>query len=48
MGGMYRDNAEDMSIVTRFLEEVGLEEGQKEEIVAIITGMGEFSVFVHL
>jgi hypothetical protein len=48
MGGMYRDNAEDMSIVTRFLEEVGLEEGQKEEIVAIITGMGELSVFVHL
>lgn len=45
---MDRDNAEDMSIVKRFLEEVGLEEGQREEIVAIITGMGELSVFVHL
>lgn len=27
---------------------VGLEEGQKEEIVAIIKGMGEFSVFMQL
>ncbi|XBJ16595.1 hypothetical protein VPH35_008188 [Triticum aestivum] len=35
-----KDNVEDMSIVKRFLEEVGLEEGQREEIVAIITGMG--------
>uniref|UniRef100_A0ACD5TNU4 Uncharacterized protein n=1 Tax=Avena sativa TaxID=4498 RepID=A0ACD5TNU4_AVESA len=35
-----KDNAEDMSIVERFLEEVGLEEGQMEEIVSIITGMG--------
>lgn len=35
-----KDNEEDMSIVQRFLEEVGLEEGQREEIVAIITGMG--------
>jgi hypothetical protein len=43
---MDRDNAEDMSIVERFLEEVGLEEGQREEIVAIITGMGESSVLV--
>ncbi|XP_047072290.1 uncharacterized protein YpgQ-like [Lolium rigidum] len=35
-----KDNAEDMSIVEQFLEEVGLEERQREEIVAIITGMG--------
>jgi hypothetical protein len=35
-----RDNAEDMSIVERFLEEVELEQGQREEIVAIIKGMG--------
>uniref|UniRef100_A0A0E0EZ56 HD domain-containing protein n=1 Tax=Oryza meridionalis TaxID=40149 RepID=A0A0E0EZ56_9ORYZ len=34
------DNAEDMSIVERFLEEVELEQGQREEIVAIIKGMG--------
>ena len=48
IGGMDRDNAEDMSIVQRFLEEVGLEEGQREEILAIITGMGELSVvLVH-
>uniref|UniRef100_A0A452YHA8 HD domain-containing protein n=1 Tax=Aegilops tauschii subsp. strangulata TaxID=200361 RepID=A0A452YHA8_AEGTS len=40
MGCLDRDNVEDMSIVKRFLEEVGLEEGQREEIVAIITGMG--------
>jgi hypothetical protein len=46
IGGMDRDNAEDMSIVERFLEEVGLEEGQREEIVAIITGMGELFVLV--
>ncbi|KAL5224687.1 hypothetical protein ABZP36_011326 [Zizania latifolia] len=35
-----RDNAEDMSIVEKILEEVGLEEFQREEIVAIIKGMG--------
>jgi hypothetical protein len=35
-----KDNAEDMSIVERFLEEVELEQGQREEIVAIIKGMG--------
>lgn len=31
---------EDMSVVEMFLEEVGLEEGQKDEIVSIIKGMG--------
>uniref|UniRef100_A0A0E0M902 HD domain-containing protein n=1 Tax=Oryza punctata TaxID=4537 RepID=A0A0E0M902_ORYPU len=35
-----KDNAEDMSMVEKFLEEVGLEQGQREEIVAIIKGMG--------
>uniref|UniRef100_A0A0E0IU82 HD domain-containing protein n=1 Tax=Oryza nivara TaxID=4536 RepID=A0A0E0IU82_ORYNI len=39
-GAMALDNAEDMSIVERFLEEVELEQGQREEIVAIIKGMG--------
>jgi len=29
-----------MSVVEMFLEEVGLEEGQKDEIVSIIKGMG--------
>jgi hypothetical protein len=43
-----RDNAEDMSIVERFLEEVELEQGQREEIVAIIKGMGEFFMFMNL
>ena len=28
-----------MSVVEMFLEEVGLEEGQKDEIVSIIKGM---------
>jgi uncharacterized protein len=31
---------EDMSVVEMFLEEVGLEAGQKDEIVSIIKGMG--------
>lgn len=35
-----KDNMEDMSIVERFLQDVGLEKGQREEIVSIITGMG--------
>ena len=34
-----RNNVEDMSVVEMFLEEVGLEEGQKDEIVSIIKGM---------
>lgn len=32
---------EDMSVVEMFLQEVGLDEGPKDEIVAIIKGMGE-------
>jgi len=35
-----KNNVEDMSVVEMFLEEVGLEEGQKDEIVSIIKGMG--------
>ncbi|KAF8723148.1 hypothetical protein HU200_022304 [Digitaria exilis] len=35
-----KDNVEDMSVVEMFLEEVGLEEGQKVEVVSIIKGMG--------
>nr|CAB3499319.1 unnamed protein product [Digitaria exilis] len=35
-----KDNVEDMSAVEMFLEEVGLEEGQKVEVVSIIKGMG--------
>ncbi|RCV42413.1 hypothetical protein SETIT_9G214600v2 [Setaria italica] len=35
-----KNNVEDMSIVEKFLEEVGLEEWQKDEIVSIIKGMG--------
>lgn len=31
---------EDISVVEMFLQEVGLDEGQKDEIVAIIKGMG--------
>jgi hypothetical protein len=34
-----------MSVVETFLQEVGLDEAQKDEIVAIIKGMGElFSI----
>jgi len=36
-----RNNVEDMSVVEMFLQEVGLDEGLKDEIVAIIKGMGE-------
>lgn len=36
---------EDMSVVEMFLEEVGLDEGQKDEIVAIIKGMGELFTY---
>lgn len=46
-----RDNVEDMSVVEMFLEEVGLEEGQKHEVVSIIKGMGELLTcfaFMHL
>ncbi|KAG8092041.1 hypothetical protein GUJ93_ZPchr0012g19751 [Zizania palustris] len=42
-----RDNAEDMSIVEKFLEEMGLEEFQREEIVAIIKGMGIARCFTY-
>ncbi|PAN46774.1 hypothetical protein PAHAL_9G213700 [Panicum hallii] len=35
-----KNNMEDMSVVEMFLEEVGLEAGQKDEIVSIIKGMG--------
>lgn len=35
-----KNNVEDMSVVEMFLQEVGLDEGQKDEIVAIIKGMG--------
>ncbi|CAN6318069.1 unnamed protein product [Urochloa humidicola] len=35
-----KNNVEDMSAVEKFLEEVGLEEWQKDEIVSIIKGMG--------
>nr|XP_034575580.1 uncharacterized protein YpgQ isoform X2 [Setaria viridis] len=35
-----KNNVEDMSVVEKFLEEVGLEEWQKDEIVSIIKGMG--------
>ncbi|CAN6299021.1 unnamed protein product [Urochloa humidicola] len=35
-----KNNVEDMSAVEKFLEEVGLEESQKDEIVSIIKGMG--------
>ncbi|KAL6883306.1 hypothetical protein ACP4OV_010720 [Aristida adscensionis] len=34
-----KNNVEDMSIVEMFLEDLGLKEGQKDEIVAIIKGM---------
>ncbi|PWZ57079.1 hypothetical protein Zm00014a_004929 [Zea mays] len=34
-----KNNVEDMSVVEMFLQEVGLDEGQKDEIVAIIKGM---------
>ena len=36
---------EDMSIVETFLQEVGLDEAQKDEIVAIIKGMGEIFTY---
>lgn len=39
---------EDMSAVEMFLEEVGLEEGQKVEVVSIIKGMGELLTCLHL
>lgn len=39
---------EDMSVVEKFLEEVGLEEGQKDEIVSVIKGMGELLNCLHL
>ncbi|KAK3153974.1 hypothetical protein QOZ80_2BG0184060 [Eleusine coracana subsp. coracana] len=35
-----KDNVEDMSVVDTFLDELGLEEGKKGEIVSIIKGMG--------
>lgn len=35
-----KNNVEDMSVVEMFLQEVGLDEGLKDEIVAIIKGMG--------
>lgn len=35
-----KNNVEDMSVVEMFLQEVGLDEGQKDEIVAIIKGIG--------
>ncbi|EER94051.1 hypothetical protein BDA96_01G227900 [Sorghum bicolor] len=35
-----KNNVEDMSVVETFLQEVGLDEAQKDEIVAIIKGMG--------
>ncbi|CAL4925537.1 unnamed protein product [Urochloa decumbens] len=35
-----KNNVEDMSVVEKFLEEVGLEEWQKDDIVSIIKGMG--------
>lgn len=35
-----KNNVEDISVVEMFLQEVGLDEGQKDEIVAIIKGMG--------
>lgn len=34
-----------MSVVEMFLQEVGLDEGQKDEIVAIIKGMGELFTY---
>jgi uncharacterized protein len=37
---------EDMNVVDTFLDELGLEEGKKDEIIAIIKGMGEFFVSV--
>ncbi|KAL6643235.1 hypothetical protein ACP70R_021416 [Stipagrostis hirtigluma subsp. patula] len=37
---MDRNNVEDMSVVAMFLEELGLEEEQKDEILSIIKGMG--------
>jgi hypothetical protein len=40
-----RNNVEDMSVVEMFLQEVGLDEGQKDEIVAIIKGMGELFTY---
>ena len=44
-----RNNVEDMSVVEMFLQEVGLDEGQKDEIVAIIKGMGElFYSVIHV
>lgn len=39
---------EDMSVIEMFLEEVGLEAGQKDEIVSIIKGMGELLTRLHL
>ncbi|CAN6323687.1 unnamed protein product [Urochloa humidicola] len=35
-----KNNVEDMSVIEKFLEDVGLEERQKDEIVSIIKGMG--------
>lgn len=35
-----KNNMEDMSIVETFLEQEGLDQGQKDEVVAIIKGMG--------
>jgi hypothetical protein len=40
-----RNNVEDISVVEMFLQEVGLDEGQKDEIVAIIKGMGELFTY---
>lgn len=37
---------EDMSVIERFLKEAGLDEGQKDEIVAIIKGMGELFIYL--
>ncbi|CAN6299022.1 unnamed protein product [Urochloa humidicola] len=42
-----KNNVEDMSAVEKFLEEVGLEESQKDEIVSIIKGMGIARCFTY-
>ncbi|KAJ1295098.1 hypothetical protein BS78_01G197700 [Paspalum vaginatum] len=42
-----KNNVEDMSVVEMFLEEVGLEAGQKDEIVGIIKGMGFKNEFLN-
>ena len=36
---------EDMSVIETFLQEVGSDEAQKDEIVAIIKGMGEIFTY---